>query len=312
MNDLKENPHADELPQDETSNTTRRPPMSDSIEPNFPSPSSGVVKTVDTLTFYIPGRMEPLVIQNIDHILIGRRDDEKGFYPTIDLVPYYGVMLGVSRRHAEITLEDGKCYLKDLNSANGTWLNQTKLTPNQSYPLNNGDQIRLGRLLMAVFLSYEGDIDTSPEVGRFLVTFRLPTQRKGMSPDDLVGLLGQYLKAVGDLQRLISTSGIITAPDVKVYVIRMDKDKTHVHVEMSIDAKLLEYIQTKLTQFLNQTRAEDAPILVDLVTQNFLSYFNLQHTADVIPPIKIIINSHLMIVTSAFANDHKGVSITTR
>lgn len=302
MSDQEEKPNMDETPEEPPSNTTRRPSLFDTVnDPNFPPASTRIIENVDTLTVYIPGRMEPLVLQNMTRILIGRRDDDAGFFPTIDLVPYYGLMLGVSRRHAELTLEKGKCQIKDLNSSNGTWLNQTKLIPDEIYEVHNGDQIRLGRLLMAVFLSHEGDVDTSPELGRYLVTFRFPSQRKGMSPDDIVGLLGQYLKAVGDLQKLVSASGIVTSPNVTVYLIKMDKDKTHIHVEMSIDPRLLEYVQNKISEFLRETKEEDAPILADLVAQNFFSHFNLQRTNEATQPIKTIMNSHLMIVSTAFA-----------
>lgn len=301
MSDHEENPSVDDNPEFADTNVTRKPSLlSDMDNPEFPKPSR-TVENVDTLTVYIPGRTEPLVLQNMSRVIIGRRDDEAGFYPTIDLVPYYGLMLGVSRQHAEMILEKGKCYIKDLNSANGTWLNQTKLEPDEVNLINNGDQIRLGRLLMAIFLSHEADVDTTPELGRYLITFRFPSQRKGMSPDDLVGLVGLYLKAAGDLQKLISSSGIVAPPDIMVYLIKMDKDKSHIHVEMSIDPRLLDYIQNKLSDFLKQTTDADAPILVDLAAQNFVSNFNLEHTDRVINPLRIIMNSHLMIVSTSFA-----------
>lgn len=53
----------------------------------------------------------------------------------------------VSRRHAElIPTEDGNWILKDLGSANGTYINGARVTRNM--PLKAGDQIRVGRTLL--------------------------------------------------------------------------------------------------------------------------------------------------------------------
>lgn len=53
----------------------------------------------------------------------------------------------VSRMHARFSLErDGKMYVRDLNSTNGTWLNGERLQPNESRPLQTGDHIRLGKM----------------------------------------------------------------------------------------------------------------------------------------------------------------------
>jgi pSer/pThr/pTyr-binding forkhead associated (FHA) protein len=38
--------------------------------------------------------------------------------------------------------------LEDLNSTNGSFLNEARLAPGQPVPLQNGDQIRLGTLVM--------------------------------------------------------------------------------------------------------------------------------------------------------------------
>jgi sigma-B regulation protein RsbU (phosphoserine phosphatase) len=48
----------------------------------------------------------------------------------------------LSRRHAEILAMNGAWYVKDLGSANGTYLNGNRLSGDS--PLKNGDRIRLG------------------------------------------------------------------------------------------------------------------------------------------------------------------------
>lgn len=60
----------------------------------------------------------------------------------------------VSRRHAELTPDDGVWYLRDLHSQNGTYLNGRRLADRAL--LRPGDQIRVGSSLF-VFGEMEGD-----------------------------------------------------------------------------------------------------------------------------------------------------------
>ena len=49
----------------------------------------------------------------------------------------------ISRRHAKIKVRAGKCYISDLGSTNCTYINGTKLSPNQEIALIPGDVIKL-------------------------------------------------------------------------------------------------------------------------------------------------------------------------
>ncbi|MHC4414269.1 MAG: ATP-binding protein [Planctomycetota bacterium] len=53
----------------------------------------------------------------------------------------------VSRRHAELTPDDGKWFLRDLDSSNGTFVNGERITKDR-IELSPGDQIRCGSTLM--------------------------------------------------------------------------------------------------------------------------------------------------------------------
>lgn len=58
----------------------------------------------------------------------------------------------VSRRHAELTPDDGKWWIRDLNSQNGTWVNGVRIS--ERTLLKPGDQVRTGATLF-VFGSRE-------------------------------------------------------------------------------------------------------------------------------------------------------------
>ena len=86
-------------------------------------------------------------------ITIGRRDPKRKINPTIDLTEERGAQLGVSRLHVEINFQNGRYYLKDMGSANGTWVNNSKLVPYQPHPIETGDQIRLGQLALLIHIT---------------------------------------------------------------------------------------------------------------------------------------------------------------
>ncbi len=62
----------------------------------------------------------------------------------------------VSRRHAELTPDDGRWYLRDLDSANGTYLNGERIAAGPVV-LSPGDQIRCGSTLMVFGLGADDD-----------------------------------------------------------------------------------------------------------------------------------------------------------
>jgi hypothetical protein len=87
---------------------------------------------------------------DIEEIVIGRRDANSESIPQIDLEPHGGLNKGVSRRHAIIVRRDGALNLIDQGSYNGTFLNGQKLVPQQPRILRDGDDIRLGYLVVRV------------------------------------------------------------------------------------------------------------------------------------------------------------------
>lgn len=86
----------------------------------------------------------------VEEIVIGRRDPKTDAKPDIDLEPFGGLNKGVSRQHASIVRRDGALNLVDNGSPNGTFLNGQKLVAQQPRILRDGDDIRLGHLVVRV------------------------------------------------------------------------------------------------------------------------------------------------------------------
>ncbi len=77
-----------------------------------------------------------------------------GRAPSVDIVLTFAA---VSGRHAVISREGNQCFIEDLNSSNGTFINGQRLHGNQK--LNHGDEIRLGQSIRLQFDAPEPEID---------------------------------------------------------------------------------------------------------------------------------------------------------
>jgi pSer/pThr/pTyr-binding forkhead associated (FHA) protein len=100
-------------------------------------PGKLVVQGTNVTLPFPPGKTE---------IFIGREDPVSGVFPEIDLTDHGGDEGGVSRKHARIFVQGDQVYIEDLNSTNYTYVNQQKVTPGQSHPLKDGDEVRFGRV----------------------------------------------------------------------------------------------------------------------------------------------------------------------
>jgi len=85
-------------------------------------------------------------------LILGRNDPPAHVNPDFDLTPYNGAVLGVSRQHARLFYERGRLFIEDKGSTNHTHVRGRQLTPSTPHPLRSGDEIRLGRLVLVVFV----------------------------------------------------------------------------------------------------------------------------------------------------------------
>lgn len=87
----------------------------------------------------------------ITELMIGRTDPDTGERPPLDLNEFGAVENGVSRRHASIIRKDsGSLQIVDKGSPNGTYLNGQRLVVNQPRILRDGDELRLGKIILVV------------------------------------------------------------------------------------------------------------------------------------------------------------------
>jgi pSer/pThr/pTyr-binding forkhead associated (FHA) protein len=92
-------------------------------------------------------------IPNRPELIVGRSDPQSNSYPDVDLGPYGGLDLGVSRRHFRITRNGDHFYLEDLKAMNGSVVNGQRIPPYTLHPLHNGDRITLGKMELVFEIS---------------------------------------------------------------------------------------------------------------------------------------------------------------
>jgi hypothetical protein len=104
------------------------------------------------LRIEIQGSNTHLLLPLFDRAMIGRRDPATNESPELDLTPYGAYQMGISRQHAVFELHDHVPVIVDLSSRNGTYLNGAKLPANQPTPIQDQDEIRLGKIIMQIWI----------------------------------------------------------------------------------------------------------------------------------------------------------------
>lgn len=113
-----------------------------------------------------------------------------------------------SRRHAELTPDNGDWYLRDLGSANGTYLNGTRIGP-ERVKLHVGDHIRAGSTVLLVGNQKYGRHNNPvravrPELIDAIVEQRVQSNEESMImavPDPLAAA-SEHLRVIYELTRI--------------------------------------------------------------------------------------------------------------
>jgi len=94
----------------------------------------------------IRGMVERLIIDESIQYVLGRFETGARNPGEIDLTPYGAMDRGVSRHHLRIHFYEGRLYVTDMSSTNGTFIGKARLEPNNPVLLRKGDELTLGRL----------------------------------------------------------------------------------------------------------------------------------------------------------------------
>ena len=116
------------------------------------APPIPAVELQAPVTLYVVDSDQILQLEDRDEFTLGRSAEGQPISPDIDLTPYRGYQMGVSRLHALIRLEGKKVLAMDLGSVNGTRLNGQKIPPHKPCALNHGDILTLGKLKLQVLI----------------------------------------------------------------------------------------------------------------------------------------------------------------
>ncbi len=94
--------------------------------------------------------------QDFRHEVVIGRSDGGTMTPDIDLTPHNASELGISRLHAALqhNTRNNILSISDMKSANGSFVNGQKLYPQEVRTLRNGDELRLGRMVLRVFFEH--------------------------------------------------------------------------------------------------------------------------------------------------------------
>lgn len=92
-------------------------------------------QTVEKKYYLLRKSNNEQILLSQGHFKIGRSNENTDY--CIDGNPLVG------RFHAEFTVDEGKCYIEDMNSKNHTYINGNMIENMTKYEIANGDEIRL-------------------------------------------------------------------------------------------------------------------------------------------------------------------------
>jgi hypothetical protein len=207
----------------------------------LPPQGTHTLASVGTLSIYIPGENNPVIVPLKDEFLLGRQAADE--VTPIDLTSFRAADLGVSRRHAIIQFSASGGTLKDLGSSNGTWINENRLVSNRAYTLRSGDLLRLGHFLMFVYFSQE--ISSSHRIvlkTKASDTASLAAQ--GVTLGALHTDVFTYLDAVRACQEIVDeVLGRQPKPPFRVGSLQVEKDQLRIAVEVFAPGEVVSFIK---------------------------------------------------------------------
>ena len=96
----------------------------------------------------IQGYKEFVRLSEGQHVELGRFEFPEQHQ--LNLSPYGALENGISRQHAQLHLLQGRLFIADMDSSNGTYVRGKRLSPADPTLLRNGDDLLLGRMAINI------------------------------------------------------------------------------------------------------------------------------------------------------------------
>jgi len=228
----------------------------------------------DMISFMYPGHPEPIAVTNGEQMVVGRRDEERQWFPEVDLANVGGYSHGVSRKHAQIRQVSGTYFLEDFGSSNGTWLNDTQIFVGKRHALNNGDRVRFGKLELFIFFlrqAPEKEISDSTDPIKTGITYTdtktMPTRLSdqdignrvlilykqgfhdgytGVTPDILMNIILPFIEIVDELQTIVNNTHNLPTAKVSLQEYQFKKDLKCIELHIIYAHSIIHFLNQKV------------------------------------------------------------------
>lgn len=243
------------------------------------------------ISITVPEQPNPLVFNGESVITIGRRDDHMGINPSVDLSTLKGIQLGVSRRHAEISAHNGQFFIKDLQSANGTWVNDLRLVSGQYYHLRSGDQLRFGRILCSVTLHKTMDTNLHAMEGSADIRMQRLTLRANNAlldsesnhdgiPLEALAEVRAYLQTVSKAQNILRAVGGKPEYLITLRALNYERDTETLELELYASMQIIEIIKKDLPIAAEKIKTESSELEPREITMGLAALILENHPID--------------------------------
>ncbi len=204
--------------------------------------------TAENVLFVMVGEEQPIIVRKSKTLMLGREVSTDNS-PSIDLSVHNAFLLGVSRQHAVIETSKVGCFVRDLESTNGTWVNERKLIPHTSYRLQSGDLLRLGH--MGLYVYFQSPL---PSPGEYILTDTSATIT--LTPTYLTGTVGPYLVLLSEINNIIDSLLQHTPVFVRIKSLYVDVEEGTIHLQSTFQEALLDFLENNVVPWKDRYNAD--------------------------------------------------------
>ena len=204
--------------------------------------------TIGEIVFLVAGHSDPIrmpIPTEQKALVIGRRA-EGSPAPDLDLTGSGEAAGSVSRHHAALRFDGEFPTVTDLDSTNGTWLNENRLPPGQPHPVRTGDLIRLGQQFVFVYFPLGADAASA-----VVLTDPNPSA-KTLTPRLLVHTIGGYLQALADVQAVLNQAQGRPAADVTIADLNLSRAPAVTKLHLTGASEAVKLVTEALTPWRKQ------------------------------------------------------------